>query len=190
MKRASQLVELSRRDVCGLACAGLALAACGGGTGAIQTGALGGGDDGTAPDAPDGNPNPDGGMPSDAAHPPADAAPAGVACTTTAADVGAASTFLLNKPVYHSSGAFFIVRDANGLYAVSARCTHELAIMNVSGTTQYHCPRHGALFLFDGTIVSGPVSQPLPHYAMCNLPNGNIGVETSLTVAKSQRLVA
>lgn len=189
MKRASKLVELSRRDVCAFACAGLTLAACGGGTGAIQTGALGGGDDGTSPDAPDGNPNPDGGIGADAAHPPTDAAAAGVACTTTATDVGAASTFLSNKPVYNGSGKFFVVRDANGLYAVSAKCTHEGAVMVVSGN-DYRCPRHGALFLYDGTIVSGPVSQPLVHFAMCNLPNGNIGVEISLTVAKSQRLVA
>ena len=109
------------------------------------------------------------------------------ACTTTATDVGAASTYLVNKPIIH--GSFFVVRDANGLYAVSSRCTHEGATMRVSGN-DYFCPRHGALFTYDGTIVSGPVSTGLVHYAVCILPNGNIGVETSMTVAKSQRLVA
>ncbi len=191
MKRASKLVELSRRDFCELACVGMALAACSDGTAAIQTGALGpGGDDTSAPDAPDNNPDPDAGIPTDGSHPLTDGGTTqGVACTGTATDVGAASTFVTNKPVYHSSGTFFIVRDAGGLYAVTAKCTHEGAVMAVSGS-DYRCPRHGALFQFDGTIISGPVSQPLVHYAMCNLPNGNIGVETSMTVPKTQRLVA
>ena len=187
MRRAKGLTELSRRDFCGLACAGVALAGCSNGLGAIQTGPLGAGDDGVTPDAPNGNPNPDAGIGPDAHAGGADASMSGVACTATTTDVGAASTYLMNKPVLH--GSFFVVRDANGLFAVSAKCTHEGALMQVSGS-DYYCPRHGAQFTFDGTIVSGPVSTGLVHYAMCNLANGNIGVETSLTVAKSQRLVA
>jgi nitrite reductase/ring-hydroxylating ferredoxin subunit len=110
-------------------------------------------------------------------------------CGTGAIDVGAPSTFLTNKPVYNSTGRFFVVRDAGGLFAVTARCTHEGAICAVSGS-DYRCPRHGALFTFDGTIVSGPVVTPLQHYAMCTLPSGNVGVDTTKTVAKSVRLVA
>ena len=187
MKRSPALVELSRRDFCGLACLGIALVGCSNGIGAVQTGALGGGDDDTSsPDAP---PIGDGGVipPHDATGSP-DAA-TGVACTTTMIDVGAASSFVLNMPIYISAARCFIVRDAGGLYAVSAKCTHEGAIMVVVGA-DYRCPRHGALFKFDGTIVSGPVSVPLVHYAMCNGASGHVSVETSLTVAKTQRLVA
>jgi len=190
MKRSPELVELSRRDFCGLACVGIALAGCSNGLGAIQTGALGaGGDDDQTVDA--GETEIDGAVSPgvDAGHATTDAAvSSGVACTTTATDVGAASALLLGKPILHST--FFVVRDASGLYAVSAKCTHEGAVMNVYNTTEYRCPRHGAIFTYDGTIVSGPVSTALVHYAMCNLPNGNVGVETSLTVAKTQRLVA
>lgn len=187
MRRANGLrVDLSRRDFCGLACAGLAAAACTGSTSAIQTGALGGGDDDASPDAnnPGDGPNPqqDGGVTG------GDAASSTVACTTTMIDVGAASSFALNTPVYVSAAKCFIVRDAGGLYAVSAKCTHEGAIMNVSGS-DYRCPRHGALFKFDGTIVSGPVSQALVHYAMCDAAGGHVAVETSMTVSKTQRLV-
>jgi nitrite reductase/ring-hydroxylating ferredoxin subunit len=191
MRRAPGLIELSRRDFCELACVGAALAACSDGTGAIQTGALGpGGDDTGAPDAPDGQ-NPDGGIgPGVDAHVGTDAGTQqGVACTGTPIDVGPASTFLANKPIYNSTGKFFVVRDSGGLYAVTAKCTHEGAVMTVSGP-HYFCPRHGATFQFDGTIISGPVSQPLVHYAMCNMSNGNIGVETTMTVSKTQRLVA
>lgn len=189
MRRATGLTELSRRNFCGLACAGVALVGCSNGLGAIQTGPLGGGDDGVSPDAPNGV-NPDAGSnPVVDAHSGGnpDAPMSGVACTGTTTDVGAASTYLLNKPILH--GSFFVVRDSGGLYAVSAKCTHEGALMQVLGS-DYYCPRHGARFTFDGTIVSGPVSTGLVHYAMCNLANGNIGVETSMTVSKSTRLVA
>ena len=206
MRRSEQLVELSRRDFCGLACAGLALVGCTPGTGAIQTGGLDPGDDGTTtpPDSPGSEPPPDdaaGTPPHDAGTPPHDAAstphdaaptpdaPTGVACTTTMIDVGAASTFALNTPVYNSSAKCFIVRDAGGLFAVSARCTHAGVIVGVSGS-RYLCPAHGAQFQFSGAIISGPVSSPLPHYAMCNTTNGHVAVEISMTVSSSQRLNA
>jgi nitrite reductase/ring-hydroxylating ferredoxin subunit len=110
-------------------------------------------------------------------------------CTGTTVDVGAPSTFQLNKPVYNSSGRFFVVRDAGGLYAVTAICTHEGAICTISGA-DFRCPRHAALFTFDGSIVSGPVTRALQHYSMCTLPSGNVAVDKTMVVAKTDRLDA
>jgi len=104
-------------------------------------------------------------------------------------DVGPASTFVANTPVFFSSGIFFVVRDANGLFAVSATCTHEGGTINVVGS-DYVCPRHGAQFQFDGTVIGGPASIPLPHLEMCTLANGNIGVNPSVKVAATDRLNA
>jgi len=201
MRRSEKLVELSRRDFCGLACAGIALVGCTPGTGAIQTGGLDpGGGDTTLPDSND-TPPPmeDGGTtpPHDAgttAHdggttPTPDAGTTGVACTTTMIDVGAASSFTTNTPVYVSSAKCFIVRDAGGLFAVSARCTHAGVTVGISGS-KYLCPAHGAQFQFNGAIISGPVSSPLSHYAMCNTTNGHVAVETSMVVSSTQRLNA
>src|SRR6476646_8743061 len=104
MRRAKALVELSRRDFCGIAAAsalGLAVTGCtDGSAGAVQTGPLGGGN-GHGPDA--GHPPTDGSMGGDASS--TDAA-SGVACTSTPIDVGPASSFSLNMPVYHSTGKF------------------------------------------------------------------------------------
>ncbi|HEY5951413.1 MAG TPA: Rieske (2Fe-2S) protein [Kofleriaceae bacterium] len=163
---------------------GLTLAGCiDGDTGIIETGPLGGGSgsgsgsNGQGPDAGNGTtPSPDAGT--------------AAACPTTGAtDVGTATTFMSNKPVYYNGGNFFVVRDAGGLYAVSARCTHEGATCVVQ-TTQFYCPRHAARFDLNGGIVSGPVIKALPHYAMCMLPNGHVGVLTSMNVPKTDRLVA
>lgn len=179
MRRADGLYDITRRDMFMLAgCVGLAIAGCtDGDTGAIETGPLGtGGNNGTGPDAGNGS-----GTPPDAGTM--------ATCGTGAIDVGAPSTFLTNKPIYNSTGRFFVVRDAGGLFAVTAVCTHEGAICAVSGS-DYLCPRHGATFKFDGTIISGPVSVPLQHYSMCTLANGHVAVDKTKTVAKTVRLVA
>jgi len=161
MRRAPELVTFTRREVCG------GLAVC---IGAAAIAGCGGDSSGAAADAPP----PDTG---------------GAACTNAAVDVGAASTFTANKPVYFSTGNFFVVRDAMGLYALTARCTHEGAT-TVAQTADFYCPRHGAMFDFDGNVTRGPATSPLVHYAMCILANGHVGVNTAMTVAKTDRLNA
>lgn len=168
MKRADGLYDISRRAFLGTVGAGAALTACGG-------------SDSATVDAP-------------AA---AVDAPAGATCASGATDVGAPATFMMNVPVLNSAGKFFVVRDAGGLYAMSAACTHE-GVTTCVGTasscsssgTQLFCPRHGALFKFDGTVVRGPASAPLPHLAVCLLANGHVGVIPTMHVAATVRLVA
>jgi len=111
------------------------------------------------------------------------------ACGTEPIDCGPPDTFVADTPVFFANGLFFVVRDANGLYAVSAICTHEGGTVNVMGS-DYVCPRHAAVFDFDGNVLGGPAPLPLPHRAMCMLDNGNIGVNPSATVPQTQRLDA
>ncbi len=116
-------------------------------------------------------------------------ADAGGACGSQMIDCGPASTFKSAMPVFFASGIFFVVRDADGLYAVSATCTHEGGTINLMGS-DYVCPRHGAVFDLDGNVVAGPARLPLPHLEMCTLDNGNIGVNPSVMVPQAQRLSA
>ncbi len=113
----------------------------------------------------------------------------GVCPTTGALDVGAPSAFMPNMPVYFSMGFLFVVRDANGLYALTARCPHQGFTTVVEGT-YFVCPRHGSEFSFDGAVLTGPAFQPLVHYAMCTLPSGNVGVLVSEMVPDTDRLNA
>ena len=179
MKRARGLVEFSRREFCAFAAGSLALIGCTDGeTGAVNTGPLGGGDDSPPVDAPNGV-HPDGSVP------PPDG-PSGAVCSGSPVDVGLPSAFTLNTPVYFSSGKFFVVKDATGYFAVSAACTHE-GVTCVVSSGKYRCPRHGALFQYDGAIVSGPVNKPLSHFSMCTMSNGHIGVVTAAKVPATDR---
>ncbi len=190
MRRADGLTVLSRREVCtALAgCVGLALvSSCtDGDVGAVLTGKLNG-SDGT-------DDHPDAAVTD--AH-MTDAGSMATCPTSGATDVGAPSTFTSGSPVYFSNGNFFVVRDSGGLYALTAKCTHEGATTCVgnsnncsSSGTLLFCPRHGATFTFDGDIISGPVITGLVHYAMCTLANGHVAVITSQHVSNSQRLMA
>ncbi len=164
MRRPDSLAILTRRHFCeGLAsCLGLAaLASCSDSSS-------------TSPDA--------------STHPP-DGSGGGTCSASGVMDVGVGSMFMTSKPVYVSSGNLFVVRDSGGLYALSARCTHQGATVVVSGN-DFYCPRHGAQFDFNGNVVGGPVVTGLVHYAMCTLANGHVGVNTSQTVPISQRLNA
>ena len=180
MRRVPALTEVSRREFCAFAC-GVALAGCfGDNGGAVQTGSLDGSDGNAGPDASTVNP-PDGGH-----------ADGGVAatCSGTYFDVGTPASFLLNTPKqFGSPNYIYVVRDANGLYALTSKCTHQGVVTNISGS-QFHCNAHGANFTFNGVVTTGPANKALQHYAMCTLANGNVGVQTSIKVDASARLVA
>ncbi len=171
MKRSDGLYDISRRGFVALAGAG--------GLGLVV--GCGSSDGSGSPDADMGQPD----------------APMNGACSTGGTDVGAASTFTMGVPVLIAAKRLWIVRDAGGLYAMSAACTHE-GVTTCIGTastcsssgTQLYCPRHGAGFSFTGTVLRGPASQPLAHYAMCTLANGNVGVLTTMTVPATTRLNA
>ena len=170
MKRADGLYDITRRQL--LALAGAA------GAGAVLAGCSS--DSSGTPDAPVAGPDAGGG-----------------ACATAATDVGAPATFVTGKVVLVANSKVFVGRDAGGLYAMSSACTHEGATTCVGTTngcstsgTDIFCPRHGAVFKFDGSLVRGPASTPLPHFAMCLLANGNVGVQTTMLVAASTRLSA
>lgn len=161
MKRSPELVTLTRREVCE------GLVAC---LGALVIAGCSGSDSAT-PDAA------------------TDSSGGGPSCGASPFDVGAPAMFTLNKPVYVQSKNVFIVRDPNGLYALTARCTHQ-GVTITAHTTNFYCSGHGATFDFNGLVTRGPATQPLQHYAMCMLPNGNVGVDTTVKVDKTVRLTA
>lgn len=116
-----------------------------------------------------------------------DAASGGVCPTTGALDVGAPSSFVANTPVYFAAGFLFVVRDAGGLYALTARCPHQGFTTNVQGMF-FVCPRHRSEFSFTGAVLTGPAAAPLVHFAMCMLDNGHVGVLTGQMVDDAQGL--
>jgi nitrite reductase/ring-hydroxylating ferredoxin subunit len=91
-------------------------------------------------------------------------------------------SFLQDQQVY-------IVRMAEGFYAVSAVCTHLGCI------TQWKpdlgiiaCPCHGSKFKRDGTKIEGPAPRPLPHFAISLTADGDLLVD-KLQVVKPKQVL-
>ena len=75
----------------------------------------------------------------------------------------------------------WIVRAHDGLYALSAICTH-LGCTPIwhGGEDRFKCPCHGSNFLLDGTNVAGPAPVPLYRPAL------ELDVSGMLVVDKSR----
>lgn len=158
MKRSDALIQISRRQFCS------GFASC---VGVVVAAGCGGSSGASAVDAP-----PDG---------------APVCGDQGTLDVGPPSMFVADTPVFFQMGLLWVVRDAQGLYALTARCPHQ-GFTTMIQNTVFLCPRHGSTFSFNGDLLTGPATAPLVHYAMCMLDNGNVGVLTSQTVAETERL--
>jgi Rieske Fe-S protein len=123
-----------------------------------------------------------------AGQPPDDMAKS-QACTPLTTSAGNASSYTVGgTPKMFGSGSkeFFVVRDAGGLYAVSAICTHSGCTNVVSGG-QFYCPCHGATFSFDGSNPTSPAHSALKHYAMCVDASGAVTVNASMSVPSATR---
>jgi cytochrome b6-f complex iron-sulfur subunit len=91
-------------------------------------------------------------------------------------------TFLQDQLVY-------IVRTAQGFYAVSAVCTHLGCITQWKPEDNLiECPCHGSKFQSNGTVVAGPAPGPLPHFAISLTTDGELSVDKLEIVRADQAL--
>src|ERR1022692_152054 len=84
-----------------------------------------------------------------------------------------------------------LARDANGVYAMSAVCTHAGCLLDDSSSTiasGLYCPCHGSTFDGSGSVTGGPARSPLEHYAVTIAADGSITVDGSQTVSASTRV--
>lgn len=99
----------------------------------------------------------------------------------------------------------FIAREQDGMYAISATCTHlgctvkmvnlsqprkvQLRGKQVEITREFHCPCHGSKYYGDGTNYAGPAPKPLFWYRLETAPeDGQLVVDLSKPVNKDFRL--
>ena len=81
-----------------------------------------------------------------------------------------------------------IVRDREGIYAVSLICTHLGCI--VSKTNKgYACPCHGSKFDEQGSVTGGPAPKGLNWLEVSQLPSGKLIVNADKIVKVGKKFV-
>lgn len=104
--------------------------------------------------------------------------------------ITAANVSALSMGTMITMSNIVLARDANGVYAMSAVCTHAGCLLDDSSQTiaaGLYCPCHGSMFDGDGTVVRGPARASLQHYAVTIAADGTITVDGSQLVSASTR---
>ena len=77
-------------------------------------------------------------------------------------------------------------RDAGGVYAMSALCTHKFCDMNPKGQVSpsgVRCTCHNSKFDNNGAVTQGPALKALDHFDCAIDADGNVGVDKAKVVA-------
>ncbi len=124
-----------------------------------------------------------------AASTPAAPALAGGPLSTTDTKAGLLATPDGTTRDYRNLGNFFLMKDATGIYAMTAICTHLGCTVGLPNGSLILCPCHGSQYNLAGGNVVGPATQPLVHFSVAEAsPGGVLVVNTALTVSASTRL--
>jgi Rieske Fe-S protein len=85
---------------------------------------------------------------------------------------------------------FVVARDASGVYAMSAVCTHAGCLLSDGSSTVaagLSCPCHGSIFDGNGAVLAGPARVDLQHYLVTITADGSITVDGSQPVPPNTR---
>ena len=69
---------------------------------------------------------------------------------------------------------FFIIRQGERLFALSAICTHRKCKLDAEADRSFYCPCHGSAFDADGRVTHGPARRNLPLLATSENENGQL----------------
>jgi cytochrome b6-f complex iron-sulfur subunit len=84
----------------------------------------------------------------------------------------------------------WIYMDDNGLFAISAVCTHLGCLVSSDGNEGFFCPCHGSRFDARGRVTGGPAPKPLMYLDLSVSPDGQLVVDKQKTVDAALRLKA
>jgi cytochrome b6-f complex iron-sulfur subunit len=102
---------------------------------------------------------------------------------------GSPALYPLNSVTYLPDQQVYIVRSGQGLWALSAICTHLGCITQWKPEAgMVACPCHGSKFKEDGTKIEGPAPRPLPHLSMTLTADGELLVDKMETVPQHELL--
>jgi len=80
-----------------------------------------------------------------------------------------------------------LLRDEEGVYAISTVCTH-LGCIVKSTPEGFDCPCHGSKFTADGSVVKGPAPRALPWFSVVDAGGGAYIVDESVAVPSGTKV--
>lgn len=89
--------------------------------------------------------------------------------------VGHPEQFSVGTETLFEKENFFVFRDTEGIYAVSATCTH-LGCTVTRSASGFECPCHGSKFGAAGAVQAGPAPRPLPWLEVGRAADGQLVV--------------
>jgi len=82
---------------------------------------------------------------------------------------------------WKSTQRFFVVRERDRVYAISARCAHLGCTVNWFADLRiFKCPCHGSEYHSDGVNFAGPAPRPLDRYRIELTVDNQLVVDTSI----------
>jgi cytochrome b6-f complex iron-sulfur subunit len=82
----------------------------------------------------------------------------------------------------------FIFSDNDGIYAISAVCTHLGCIVH-STDWGFQCPCHGSKFNKDGKVIAGPAPRNLPWHEISRHEDGSLLVDAGKDVKAGTKFI-
>ncbi len=82
----------------------------------------------------------------------------------------------------------FIFSDDDGIYAISAVCTH-LGCIVYPTEEGFQCPCHGSKFNKDGKVIGGPAPRPLEWYEISEEVDGTLIIDSAKGVPKGTKYI-
>lgn len=100
--------------------------------------------------------------------------------------IGSVRQFQPDSVVHKTGEGIFIVRDHQGIYALSAICPH-LGCTVKPATNGFLCPCHKTEFSKNGDYVTGPAKKGLGHYYIYKDQSNNLVVDLTKPVTREFR---
>jgi cytochrome b6-f complex iron-sulfur subunit len=89
--------------------------------------------------------------------------------------IGHPDEFAVGSETRFEEANFLVFRDAEGVYAISAVCTH-LGCSVARSATGFACPCHGSRFAINGDVTRGPAPRALPWLEVGRAADGQLVV--------------
>jgi cytochrome b6-f complex iron-sulfur subunit len=102
--------------------------------------------------------------------------------------------YALGTWTFEPAARVYVGRDARGLFALNAACTHLGCTVKQVGVglapSQFECPCHGSRFDAQGRVLVGPATRPLEHARLALSGDGRVVVDRAAAVSADFRLAA